>query len=118
MEHLEQQPSKKIATDGPVNVVQTNSSSSHRDGKATAPATLSDSNVGPSTSSEQMPNDSESGHRVGRDKGDSQAIKMSAILSQAWKDDLNSGHLLVLLFELFGEGILSFIPAPEMSLFL
>ncbi|KAF9669585.1 hypothetical protein SADUNF_Sadunf14G0122800 [Salix dunnii] len=34
------------------------------------------------------------------------------------EDVLISGHLLVSLFELFGESILSFIPSPEMSLFL
>lgn len=41
-----------------------------------------------------------------------------AYLKQLWKDDLNSGQLVMSLFELFGEGIMSFIPGPEMSLFL
>ncbi|KAJ7008520.1 hypothetical protein NC653_007249 [Populus alba x Populus x berolinensis] len=42
----------------------------------------------------------------------------SGHLNQVWNDDLNTGHLLVSLFELFGESILSFIPSREMSLFL
>ncbi|KAJ7008523.1 hypothetical protein NC653_007250 [Populus alba x Populus x berolinensis] len=42
----------------------------------------------------------------------------SGHLNQVWNDDLNTGHLLASLFELFGESILSFIPSPEMSLFL
>ncbi|XP_011003500.1 PREDICTED: transcription initiation factor TFIID subunit 6-like isoform X1 [Populus euphratica] len=113
MEHMEQPPPKKIATDGPVDVVP-----SHMQVEPVAPVPLGDSKTGLSTSSEHMPNYSEAGSRNRKDKGDSQAIKTSAILSQVWKDDLNSGHLLVSLFELFGESILSFIPSPEMSLFL
>lgn len=113
MEHMEQPPPKKIATDGPVDVVP-----SHMQVEPTAPVPLGDSKTGLSTSSEHTPNYSEAGSRNKKDKGDSQAIKTSAILSQVWKDDLNSGHLLVSLFELFGESILSFIPSPEMSLFL
>ena len=50
--------------------------------------------------------------------GDTQALKTSAALTQVWKDELNSGRTLVSLFELFGEGILSFIQAPEMYMFL
>ncbi|PWA56816.1 TATA BOX ASSOCIATED FACTOR II 59 [Artemisia annua] len=55
-----------------------------------------------------------------REKGNSSrhALRTPAYLDQVWKDDLNSGQLVISLFELFGEGIMSFIPAPEMSLFL
>lgn len=114
MEHMEQPPPKKIATDGPVDMVVL----SHMQVEPIAPVPLGDSKTGLSTSSEHTPNYTEAGSRNRKDKGDSQAIKTSAILSQVWKDDLNSGHLLVSLFELFGESILSFIPSPEMSLFL
>ncbi|KAF9669584.1 hypothetical protein SADUNF_Sadunf14G0122700 [Salix dunnii] len=113
MEHIEQPPPKKIATDGPVDEVPM-----HMQVEPTAPAPSGDSKTGLSSSSEHLPNYSEAGSRNRKDKGDNQAIKTSAILSQVWKDDLNSGHLLVSLFELFGESILSFIPSPEMSLFL
>ncbi|KAI3736239.1 hypothetical protein L6452_15777 [Arctium lappa] len=37
------------------------------------------------------------------------ASKTPAYLKQVWKDDLNSGQLVISLFELFGEGIMSFI---------
>ncbi|KAG8640526.1 transcription initiation factor TFIID subunit 6 isoform X2 [Manihot esculenta] len=113
-EHLEQPPAKKIATDGPV---MASSSPSHMQGEAIAPAPSNDSNVGPSASSEHMPNNDLDG-KVERGKGDRRSIKTSAILNQVWKDDLKSGHILASLFELFGQDILSFIPAPEMSLFL
>lgn len=120
MEHLEEQPPlKKIATDGPVDAVSTSSMPTPMEEDAAAATPLDNSDVDhPSSSSGQIPPDSGSESRRKRDKGGSQALKMSAILPQIWKDDLNSGKLLVSLFELFGEGILSFIPAPEMSLFL
>ncbi|KAJ6680534.1 TRANSCRIPTION INITIATION FACTOR TFIID SUBUNIT 6 [Salix purpurea] len=113
MEHMEQPPPKKIATDGPVDEMPV-----HMQVEPTAPAPSGDSKTGLPSSSEHLPNYSEAGSRNRKDKGDNQALKTSAILSQVWKDDLNSGHLLVSLFELFGESILSFIPSPEMSLFL
>ncbi|XP_030929260.1 transcription initiation factor TFIID subunit 6 isoform X1 [Quercus lobata] len=117
MEHLEEQPPhKKTATDGPIIPVFTNSSPSHMEGISVVPVP-GDSNMGPSSSSGQTPNEIVDG-RGKRNKGDKQALKKSALLNQIWKNDLDSGHLLVSLLELFGEGILSFIPAPEMSLFL
>ncbi|GMY09761.1 transcription initiation factor TFIID subunit 6 isoform X1 [Fagus crenata] len=119
MEHLEEQPPhKKTATDGPILPVLTNSSPSPMEGISVVPAPSGDSNMHPSSSSGQTPNEIVSDGSGRRDKGDKQALKRSAVLTQIWKNDLDSGHLLVSLFELFGEGILSFIPAPEMSLFL
>ncbi|KAL7601157.1 hypothetical protein Lser_V15G24934 [Lactuca serriola] len=59
------------------------------------------------------------GVKGGRRKGKGKGLRRTpAYLNQVWKDDLNSGKLVVSLFELFGEGIMSFIPSPEMSLFL
>lgn len=119
MDLEEQPPLKKIATDGPVDAVSTSSMPTPMEEDAAAATPLDNSDADhPSSSSVQIPPDSGSESRSKRDKGDSQAQKLSAILPQIWKDDLNSGKLLVSLFELFGEGILSFIPAPEMSLFL
>lgn len=119
MDLEEQPPLKKIATDGPVDAVSTSSMLTPMEEDAAAATPLDNSDADhPSSSSVQIPPDSGSESRSKRDKGDSQAQKLSAILPQIWKDDLNSGKLLVSLFELFGEGILSFIPAPEMSLFL
>lgn len=119
MDLEEQPPLKKIATDGPVDAVSTSSMPTPMEEDAAAATALDNSDADhPSSSSGQIPPESGSESRSKRDKGDSRAQKMSAILPQIWKDDLNSGKLLVSLFELFGEGILSFIPAPEMSLFL
>lgn len=119
MDLEEQPPLKKIATDGPVDAVSTSSMPTPMEEDAAAATPLDNSDADhPSSSSGQIPPDSGSESRSKRGKGDSQAQKLSAILPQVWKDDLNSGKLLVSLFELFGEGILSFIPAPEMSLFL
>ncbi|KAK9284593.1 hypothetical protein L1049_023769 [Liquidambar formosana] len=119
VEHSEQQPPlKKIATDGPMDAVSTNSLPSDSQGETDVSTSLGNSDVGPSSSSVGIPSESISGSRGRREKGGNRDMKMSAILTQAWKDDLNSGHLLVSLFEQFGESIFSFIPAPEMSLFL
>ncbi|KAK2648717.1 hypothetical protein Ddye_016206 [Dipteronia dyeriana] len=118
MDHSDQQPpNKRIATDGPIGVVSTSSSPSlmQEDTAALVPV---DDDVATSQSPGHIPHNGGSGSKRVRDKGDSRASKMAAILPQVWKDDLNSGQVLVSLFNLFGEGILSFIPAPEMSLFL
>ncbi|KAE8664821.1 Transcription initiation factor TFIID subunit 6 [Hibiscus syriacus] len=103
MEPLEDEPAlKKIAADGPIgSLVSANSLSS-----VTTLALSSQNDAG---SSEKM------AKRIGKD---GKMLKKSVILNQIWKDDLDSGHTLVTLFELLGEGILSFIPSPEMSLFL
>ncbi|KAG6724599.1 hypothetical protein I3842_03G265200 [Carya illinoinensis] len=119
MEQVEEQsPHKKIATDGPILADLSNSSPPQMEGKAVLPDSTVDSNVGPSSSSRQMLDEIMLDGRGRRDKGDNQALNASAMLTQIWKNDLDSGRLLDFLFDQFGEGILSFIPAPEMSLFL
>ncbi|KAG6662903.1 transcription initiation factor TFIID subunit 6 [Carya illinoinensis] len=119
MEQVEEQsPHKKIATDGPILADLTNSSPPHMEGKAVLPDSTIDSNVGPSSSSRQMLDEMILDGRGRRDKGDNEALNASAMLTQIWKNDLDSGRLLDFLFDQFGEGILSFIPAPEMSLFI
>ncbi|XP_041006065.1 transcription initiation factor TFIID subunit 6 isoform X2 [Juglans microcarpa x Juglans regia] len=119
MEQVEEQsPHKKIATDGPILADLSNSSPPHMEGKAVLPDSTVDSNVGPSSSSRQMFDEIMLDGRGRRDEGDNQALNASAMLTQIWKNDLDSGRLLDFLFDQFGEGILSFIPAPEMSLFL
>lgn len=72
------------------------------------------------SSSEQASDANESESRNGKVKesGRSRAITMKAILDQIWKDDLDSGRLLVKLHELYGDRILPFIPSTEMSVFL
>ncbi|PKA52821.1 hypothetical protein AXF42_Ash001802 [Apostasia shenzhenica] len=50
--------------------------------------------------------------------GSSKPRQTSSILEQAWKEDLEAGRLLALLFELFGERIFSFIQPVELNVFL
>ncbi|KAJ8749205.1 hypothetical protein K2173_018678 [Erythroxylum novogranatense] len=115
MENLEQPQAKKMATDGPVNIMPIDSSPSVVKVESMAPVPPNDP-LG--TPSEKIQNDGESNHIGEKQKGDDPSIRMSAILKQVRNDELSSGCLLVSLFELFGEAILPFIPAPEMSLFL
>lgn len=118
MEYMEQQPPlKKIATDGPTGLVVTNSSQSQMQVETAPPDPSGNTNAGPSSSG-QMADKSISNSRGRRDRADVQSLKKSAVLNQVWKDELNSGQLLISMFQLFGEDILPFIPAPEMSLFL
>lgn len=72
------------------------------------------------SSSEQASDANETECRNAKEKegAKDRAIAMKAILNQIWKDDLNSGRLLVKLHELYGERILPFIPCTEMSVFL
>ena len=79
---------------------------------------LARDSLGPHQSNTQMKNETTLDGELRGKRGDTQALKTSAALTQVWKDELNSGRTLVSLFELFGEGILSFIKAPEMYMFL
>lgn len=109
---------KKPATDGEIGVVLTNSSLVHKQEEAGTQASSVNSIIGSSSSSGQMKNETTLDGEGRSNRGDTQAFKTSAALAQIWKEELNSGRTLVSLFELFGEGILSFIQAPEMYMFL
>lgn len=117
-EQLEMQPPlKKTATDGEIGVVLMNSSPVHKQEEAGNQASSVDSIIGTSSSG-QTKNETTLDGEVRSNRGDTQALKTSAALTQVWKEELNSGRILVSLHELFGEGILSFIQAPEMYMFL
>ncbi|XP_038887950.1 transcription initiation factor TFIID subunit 6-like isoform X2 [Benincasa hispida] len=117
-DYLEGQPPlKKMVTDGPMGVILTKSSALHMEGTV-VPAASSNSNLVSSTSFRQMQNEIMSGGTSRKGKHDDQILKRSAILSQVWKEDLNSGKLLTSMLDLFGESMFCFIPAPELSLFL
>lgn len=104
--------------DGPMGVMLTNSSASHMEGTV-VPAASGNSNVVSPTSSGQMQNETtSSGSTSRKGKHDDQILKRSAVLSQVWKEDRNSGKLLTSMLDLFGESMFCFIPAPELSLFL
>lgn len=113
-------PMQEETAVAPISAPSTSSSPSPMQEETTVAVPSGNSDVGTSQSPGQTPNENRSGSKRGSVKEgvSPRAAKMSAILPQIWKDDLNSGQILVSLFNLFGEGILSFIPAPEMSLFL
>ncbi|XP_010254144.1 PREDICTED: transcription initiation factor TFIID subunit 6 isoform X2 [Nelumbo nucifera] len=114
---MQQPPVKKIATDGPMGIVPPISLPANMQGTVDGfPAASGQSNLGPS-SSVQVTNDSISGSS-GKREDDGRAAKMLTVLSQAWKEDVDAGHLLASLFELFGESMFSFTPRPELSFFL
>ncbi|KAL8234895.1 hypothetical protein R6Q59_020995 [Mikania micrantha] len=121
-EELEQQPSpKKLITDGPVVSLSNNTTTTLDETGA---------NIGdpePETSSAHMQiaddevKDNNNNTRDRKHVGNGNSCygsRTPAYLKQVWKDDLNSGQLVNSLFEQFGEGIMPFIPVPEMSLFM
>lgn len=117
---LEQQPSpKKIITDGPVVSPSGNATTKTQDIQGESVANTGESGPKTSDARVQMADDVVKDSQGRRDKvSNIHALRTPAYLKQVWKDDLKSGQLVISLFELFGEGIMSFIPAPEMSLFL
>lgn len=69
------------------------------------------------SSSGQMSNDGVSSSSR-REKTDGSTPGASAVLSQAWKEDVDTGLLLASLFELFGDAIFTFAPSAVTSIFL
>ncbi|XP_022930656.1 transcription initiation factor TFIID subunit 6-like [Cucurbita moschata] len=117
-DHLEGQPPlKKMVIDGPMGVTPTNSSASYMEGTV-IPAASGNSNLISPTSSRPTQDEMVSGSTSSKGKRDDQILKRSAVLSQVWKEDLNSGKLLTSMLDLFGESMFCFIPSPELSLFL
>ncbi|KAG7957745.1 hypothetical protein I3843_11G190500 [Carya illinoinensis] len=107
---MQQQPLKKIATDSTMGVVPMNSMQGTTGGYSTA---VGGSSTGLSSMSRQLPAENISGREIG-----GRAVKVSTVLSQAWKEDMDAGHLLGSLFEFFGESLFSFTPKPELAFFL
>ncbi|KAG6589132.1 Transcription initiation factor TFIID subunit 6, partial [Cucurbita argyrosperma subsp. sororia] len=117
-DHLEGQPPlKKMVIDCPMGVTPTNSSASYMEGTV-IPAASGNSNLISPTSSRPLQDEMVSGSTSSKGKRDDQILKRSAVLSQVWKEDLNSGKLLTSMLDLFGESMFCFIPSPELSLFL
>lgn len=109
-DNLLQQPLlKKMAIEGPIGVVPLNSLAVDTQGTS-----VGFSNVGLSSMSRH---ENMAGTSGGRDVS-GQALKMSAILAQAWKEDLDAGLLISSMVELFGESMFNYIPTPESSFFL
>nr|XP_043622627.1 transcription initiation factor TFIID subunit 6-like [Erigeron canadensis] len=60
-----------------------------------------------------LPNDQMAGSSGRRDKFGG-ATHSSVAVSRAWKKEINAGHLLPKLYDLFGQGMLPFVPSPEL----
>ncbi|WOH03175.1 hypothetical protein DCAR_0522569 [Daucus carota subsp. sativus] len=115
MEH--QSPLKKVALEGAIVPVSNNSSPHDMEVEARLPDSSGASEASP-PSSLQTPNENNKSSEGRKDRGENESLRMRALLNQTWKEDLKSGQLLAKLYEQFGERIFSFIPTPELELFL
>ncbi|XP_056173319.1 transcription initiation factor TFIID subunit 6-like isoform X3 [Syzygium oleosum] len=105
---MQQPPLKRIATEGMIGGMPPNPMQGVASGFSGAVG-------GPGVAVlRQLPSEGTSG----RDAGGGPALKTSNALAQAWKEDVNAGHLLASLFEYFGESMFCFTPKPELSFFL
>ncbi|KAL2938746.1 Transcription initiation factor TFIID subunit 6 [Bienertia sinuspersici] len=116
MDCSEEPPLKRVATDGPL--MDNNTSPSVKQNEVDTAASSSGASDLPSTSEQMATTTQNEGSRNETSKNDKEALKLSAVMNQVWKDDLNSGQVLVSMLELFGESIFPFIPALELSMFL
>ncbi|KAB1215129.1 Transcription initiation factor TFIID subunit 6 [Morella rubra] len=111
---MQQRPLKKIASEGTMGAVPMSSMQVDVQGTTGGYSTaVGASSVGLSSMTRQLPTENIPGREVG-----GRAVKVSNILAQAWKEDMDAGHLVAPLFELFGESLFSFTPKPELSFFL
>ncbi|THU61351.1 hypothetical protein C4D60_Mb07t22360 [Musa balbisiana] len=112
----QQPPFKKVAADGLTGAMHPIAMTANLQGAPDGfPTRTSGTGVGQPSTSGQVPMKTTGGRQ---EKGGSVAPKGSAVLAQAWKEDLDAGHLLASLFQLFGEGVFSFIQPVEMSFFI
>lgn len=114
-DHLMQQPPlKKIAADSAIGAMPKNSMPVEMQGAASGfPTAVGASSVSVSAISRQL-----SSENTPRREISGRGLKTSTVLAQAWKEDMDAGHLLASLFELFSESMFSFTPKPELSFFL
>lgn len=114
-DHLMQQPPlKKIAADSAIGAMPKNSMPVEMQGAASGfPTAVGASSVSVSAISRQLSNEN-----MPRREISGRGLKTSAVLAQAWKEDMDAGHLLASLFELFSESMFSYTPKPELSFFL
>lgn len=113
---MQQPPLKKVAADGrPIGVMPLNSLPISMQG---VPGGYSNAMVNssmglPSSAPQQFANAKMPGSAGGGRPG-----KTSGVLGQAWKDETDTGDLLLAMYNHFGESILPFSPNPEMFLFV
>lgn len=115
MKH-QQPPLKKLAIEGPMGVIPSNSMPGDLQGGFSNSPMGTDAGL-PSIS-QQLTNEKTSGMSSRREKVGGLPPNMPTILAQGWKEDMDAGNLLPLLVEYFGESMLSFVPMPELSFFL
>lgn len=111
MDNLMQQPPlKKLASDGSIGSMSMNSMQG-----AVAAGFSTGIGVSPTMSSisRQLSNEQLSGRELG-----GQTRKASSVLALAWKEDMDAGQFLLSLSHFFGDSVFSFVPKPEMSIFL
>ncbi|XP_065862477.1 transcription initiation factor TFIID subunit 6-like isoform X2 [Euphorbia lathyris] len=109
---IQQPPLKKIATDsGGMGAVPMNSMQVDMQG-ATGGYLSAVGAASISSMSRQLPTENMSGRDFG-----GRGLRTSPVLAQAWKEDVDAGHLVASLYELFGESILRFTPKPELLSF-
>ncbi|KAF9666490.1 hypothetical protein SADUNF_Sadunf16G0234600 [Salix dunnii] len=114
-DNLMQQPLlKKIAADSTISAMPMNSMPVEKQGAASGfPTIVGASSVSVSAISRKVSNENTPRREIG-----GRGLNTSTILAQAWKEDMDAGHLLTSLFELFGESMFCFTPKPELSFFL
>lgn len=115
---MQQPPLKKLATESSMGVAAANSLAVDIPGASggySANIGAVDSNM---QSSRALANNNVGGSSSRREVVGGQGLKSSAALEQAWKEDMDAAQLLPLLYEYFGESMLSFVPSPLASLFL
>ncbi|KAL8462421.1 hypothetical protein ACS0TY_032633 [Phlomoides rotata] len=113
---MHQPPSKKLVTDGPMGAIASNSLPVDMVGASGGYST----NIGAVDPTLQSSRSLTNNMMLGSSGSGKEIIgsKTSAALDQAWKEDTDAARLLPLLYEYFGENMLSFVPSPEASLFL
>lgn len=112
---MQQPPLKKLATDVSGGLMPMNSLPVDMQGTPGGfSATMGvSSNAGMLSMARQLLNEKNQGREIGGRQG-----KVSATLAQAWKDDIDAGHLLSSVHELFGRSVFTFIPKAEATIFL
>ncbi|GAB2284724.1 Transcription initiation factor TFIID subunit 6 [Dionaea muscipula] len=111
----QQRPLKKLATDGSMESIQMSSLHGEIQGVSGSfsSAVGGGSDTGLPSMPQQLQNENMAGSSGRRgDNSKRQGNKTSVLAQASWKTDLDS------LFGIFGEGMLSFSCAPELSLFL
>lgn len=116
---MQQPPLKRVATDGSIGAISGNSLPVNVQGAAGGYSiALGGSDVRLAAISRPVATENVPGSSGRREKIATRAQMPSTTLSQAWKKEMGAADLFPLLSEFFGESMLSFVPSPELSIFL